>query len=132
MLGVDRQAAKGGMGQRVQRAMRARLKPRYLASSLTLVLMAAAPPSMRALPIPPIPPPPPSATPAPLPDRDVTAPPTPQTTGPKIVPRLLQVPTYQNEFDASAGYVTGSRAQEDQTGRRLSPSPGIRLEIPLR
>jgi 8-oxo-dGTP pyrophosphatase MutT (NUDIX family) len=55
-----------------------------------------------------------------------------EETGLRIKPRLLRVPTYQNQFDPSAGYVGGSRLQENPADRRLTPSPGFIVEIPLR
>jgi hypothetical protein len=132
MSGFVRLAAVRDFRQRTQRAGRALGRRRRILPLLALLFLAAASPRSRPLPIPPIPPSPPNDAPAPVPDRDASAPQEAQTTGPKIVPRLLQVPSYQNQFDASAGYVTGSRVQEDQTDRRFAPSPGFRLVIPLR
>jgi len=103
-----------------------------MALALPLVLTAA-PVPRGPLPLPPIPPAhPPTDGPAPTPDRDTNSPSPPQSEGPKIVPRLVRVPTYQNDFDRSEGYVGGSRLQEDPTDRRLTPSPGFNLQIPFK
>lgn len=99
---------------------------------LMLLVMAAAPDPPRPLPIPPIPPAAPAAEPAPIPDRDAAAPPAQQDAGPKIVPRLVRVPTYHSDFDPSLGYVSGSHVTEDQSDRKLTPSPGFSLQIPFR
>lgn len=132
MSGFVRFVADRDCRRRAARAGRAPTWRCWVLPLLTPFLLAAASPPSRQLPIPPIPPSLPDEAPAPVPDRDLSPPPQAQKTGPKIVPRILQVPTYQNQFDASTGYVTGSRVQEDQTDRRLVPSPGFRLEIPLR
>jgi hypothetical protein len=97
------------------------------------VLLAAATAPTRPLPIPPIPPLHRSVDgPAPVPDPDATAPRLPQTADPTITPRLLRLPTYQNTFDPSQGYLNGSRVEEDPTDRRLVPSPGVALTIPIK
>lgn len=98
------------------------------------LIAAAAPAPSPPLPVPPIPPSQSSADgPAPVPNRDALPPrPSSDPTGPTLRPTLLQVPTYQNTFDPSKGYVSGSRLQEDQTDRKLTPSPGVSLAIPLR
>jgi hypothetical protein len=97
------------------------------------LLFAAAPAPAQKLPTPPIPPAhDPADGPAPIPDREAAPPSSPQATGVTIKPTLLRVPTYQNQFDPSQGYVDGSRIQEDQTDRRPIPSPGLSLAIPLR
>jgi len=105
---------------------------RRAALPLMLLVMAAAPDPPRPLPIPPIPPFQPNVEPAPVPDRDAQAPPQPQQPGPKIVPRLLRVPTFHSDFDPSMGFVSGSHVTEDQADRRLTPSPGFVLQIPFR
>lgn len=132
MSGFVRYATVRDSHQSVGRACRTRVNRSCIPPLLAVLLMAAAPAPSRPLPIPPIPPPQRDEAPAPVPDPDAAPPPQPEATGPTVVPRFLHVPTYQNQFDPSAGYVTGSRVQEDQTDRRLAPSPGVRLEIPLR
>jgi hypothetical protein len=106
-------------------------------SRLVLVLpliLAAAPKHVRPLPVPPIPPAHrPTDGPAPTPDRDAAAPSAPSSDGPKLTPRIVQVPTYQNTFDRSEGYITGSRATEDfAADRRLMPSPGFYFQVPFK
>jgi hypothetical protein len=88
----------------------------------------------RPFPVPPIPPAhPPTDGPAPTPDQDAAAPPQPESDGPRFTPTILQVPTFHNSYDPSQGYVSGSRWQDDPLAdRRLTPSPGFNLEIPLK
>jgi hypothetical protein len=94
--------------------------------------LAAAPAHQGALPIPPIPPDQlPTDGPAPTPDRDAAPPSTPPSEGTRIVPRLVRVPTYANDFDRSEGYINGSRLQQD-SDRRIAPSPGFDLQIPIK
>lgn len=103
-----------------------------LALALPLVL-GAAPVHRLPLPLPPIPPAhPPTDGPAPTPDRDATPASAPRSEGPRIMPRLVRVPSYQKDFDRSEGYIGGSRQQEDPSDRRLMPSPGFNLEIPFK
>ena len=100
---------------------------------LLLALVAAGKAPQRPFPIPPIPPAArPAVQPAPVPDPDAAPPAQANNGGLRVVPRLLHVPTYQNEFDSSAGYMAGSRLQEDQSDHKLTPSPGVSLQIPLR
>lgn len=105
----------------------------HLVLALPLIL-AAAPTHPGPLPLPPIPPAqPPTDGPAPIPDRDATPPSAPALEGPRIVPQLVRVPTYQSDFDRSEGYTHGSRMQEDPAeDRRLTPSPGFNLQIPFK
>jgi hypothetical protein len=104
----------------------------HLVLALPLIL-AAAPTHPGSFPLPPIPPAqPPTDGPAPIPDRDATPPSAPALEGPRIMPRLVRVPTYQNDFDRSEGYINGSHLQLDPTDRRLTPSPGFSLQIPFK
>ncbi len=103
-----------------------------LALALPLVL-AAAPVHRGPLPLPPIPPAhPPTDGPAPTPNRDATPASAPPSEGPRIMPWLVRVPSYQNDFDRSEGFIGGSRLQEDPLDRRLTPSPGFNLQIPFK
>lgn len=95
-------------------------------------VLAAAPVPNPPLPVPPTPPPRSSADePAPVPNRDAVPPLPPDRSGPTLRPTLLRLPTYQNQFDPSQGYISGSRLEEDQSDRKFTPSPGFSLEIPL-
>jgi hypothetical protein len=109
-----------------------RIRISQLGLALPLIL-AAAPMHRGALPIPPIPPDrSPTDGPAPIPDRDAAPPSTPPSEGTRIVPRLVRVPTYANEFDQSEGYINGSRLQQHPSDRRIAPSPGFNLQIPFK
>jgi hypothetical protein len=104
----------------------------WLALVAPLVL-AAAPAPRGSLPLPPIPPAhPPTDGPAPMPDRDASAPQAPAFEGPTITPRVVRIPTFNN-LDPSQGYISGSRLQEDaEADRRLTLSPGLNLRLPFR
>jgi hypothetical protein len=67
-----------------------------------------------------------------VPDRDASAPAPPSSDDPSLTARFVRLPTYQDDFDQSQGYTTGSRRQEDASDRRLMPSPGIHLQVPFK
>jgi hypothetical protein len=97
------------------------------------LILAAQPASRDALPIPPIPPDQQQVDgPAPTPDRDAAPPSAPPSEGARIVPRVVRVPTYANDFDRSQGYLNGSRQQQEPSDRRVAPSPGFNLLIPFK
>ncbi len=95
------------------------------------VLLAAASPPHRPLPLMP-PPPLPTDGQGPTPDRDASAPAAPSTDDPRLTAQFVQVSTYRDTFDQSLGCTTGSRRQEDSSDRRLMPSPGVRLLVPFK
>ena len=102
---------------------------------LLTLLLAAASPSHRPLPLPlpPIPPPPlPTDGQAPMPDRDASAAAPPSSDDPRLITQFVRVPTYEDNFDRSLGYTTGSRRQEDALDRRSMRSPGIHFQVPFK
>ena len=88
-----------------------------LALALTLIV-AAAPPPGRSLPLPPIPPAQaPTGGPAPPPDRDASPPVAPSSGGPRLTAALVQAPTHRRKSDRPQGHTDGPE--------RSLPSPPI-------
>ncbi len=80
------------------------------------------------LPVPTIPPPvPPLADAAPVPNFDAQAPVTPDSEEPSLNVRLYRARTY----DASAGFVPGSRYQTSED-RKAIQTPGFSINVPLK
>jgi hypothetical protein len=96
---------------------------------LVVILLAVGPYAMaQGLPVPPVPPDvPPFADAAPVPNVNAQAPITPASDQPSVNVRLYRARTY----DASAGFVPGSRYQSTED-RKPIQTPGFSVSVPLK